>query len=613
MSGVSAQLSEKVRNLKALQILLCIIPVVFPFLVKWTVPGFNWQVAVVFRSDPEYFPFVSALAQGWWSASPIPEFSLLDSTFPLANFAVHGSLFRMFGPLGFFVADGLFFTLLCLAVYQLVKVVIHDRMQAFICAFAAVVIGESVFVSILHWPFPSLLTGRFPRPLVITPVLIGHLAVLLAIQAHGLTRSRCLFLAALSGITFNLSPQLAQLVFLVSVPGIMLSPAVPLRDRCRHLAIWSAVSAIVSLPTLLQLFANGRDADWGRRLGMEPLGCLLSPNPAMESLPGWYRILFLGVVLGVTAYAVRKRVRSGWSEHWRAIVMTTLILLIGLMTVCPLNNLLIRTSIQEYHYKVLAMDYYFPVGLLFMAACIPYFRLPRIATASAVVALCLAMSVRCAQRFQFAQHGIQSHPHGDMYQSDPPGYRHEFTQMVNFLGREQTGRSVLSFDYLPAYYLVNFAGFRSELPHPFLSKTADIDIEDRFLGALKAAGVQSTQLDNILQAVPRDGEIDLFPYLLGHAKYHVNEYYALRPADDYEPYYRDRIPGSGRSTWGTLAIPISEFDRLKRRFEEIPAAKPDVIILHSDGVEGGMTPGQAEYTQIFRSRIFRIFERHHAL
>jgi hypothetical protein len=70
-------------------------------------PGESQSVQALYRAgDMEYFPLIQALARGNWG-----EFALLEpvshhlGSFPLASIALHSFFYKLFGVIGFPIAD----------------------------------------------------------------------------------------------------------------------------------------------------------------------------------------------------------------------------------------------------------------------------------------------------------------------------------------------------------------------------------------------------------------------------------------------------------------------------------------------------------------------------
>jgi len=598
-------------------------------------PSAPLSVTAIYRQpdDVEYYEQIQAMSRGNFGESNIAEkHGSGVASFPYASFVLHAICYRLFGAVGFIVADVIvylvFFRLLAALLGLLGggQLVSHAAAAMIVTDGFSRLMGMLSGYEILGSRFVFEVWGtRIPRPFITEVFFLACLffAVSLLTGHSAPTKRRSwinigvalslliqgdVYLAVTAGASIGL---LAAYLLLES----------PKRADLIKCLLWFAVSALVAvLPFLLQRLLEHPDLP--RRLGVFSLPRsaafrigFMSVTPVLIALTMGLFFAFLQPVF----YCIEQARKNA-----RAIFFLSLIPLVAFLGL-HINVFVLGKTVQVDHfpYAFESVSAY-SLSLLCYVLFLVFFELVRrrlqaFPTLPSLLGNHLDQPVTLMVCALVAFHLATSRPHypmghlrGDLepYQKLGPNYRSAFTDLAKELSKDtyKSASVVATFDTKVRTWWSTFREGNSFNPDVFLTTVSDAEIESRLVILCKLLGMQQPEQ---FGAFVKEWMINAI--WLGHNKYQATRLYTFGPIEQYPKEVRKSIQNlSWFETWH-LFIPHDEVTRLQDLFArtrlEPSGIRPDVIVLTSYDLAQGLEPLPVFFAPSFQNDTFKVWTR----
>lgn len=597
-------------------------------------PDVPLSVHALYRplGDIQYFPLITAFARLNFGEAAYSEHQRTG----ISSFSPAGMLPHVFGygitqhPIGFAVGDLIatfgYFLALGLFLWTCGVSLATARCVAVLTT-VGVVSQLSLLVTNLHlWP-PQLFIWvwgeRLPRPLVseIYVLLAWGLLLQVARTPPAEQRPRRWVFA---GVALSLSVQsdvhsaVTFALLLVAIVALTLWDRRGIDRDFVRCWLWFAASFIV----VAGLFAVQQaliHPDVARRLGVFPIPRL---HPLFEV--GEVARAFAVVVFGVCTMAVAPMLTAaaGPGRLVRTLGLLTYTALAAYFAM-PVSSFLLGKGVQLYHFDdrwLVFSSYAVLVFVLFLATGAldrVRRRLRRRGRRRRAFRLAEALlgMVTLLLSLQMLRAMDYGRPEGPVREDIPsydqlPDYYDNFVALVRELESERwrDARVLGTLDHQLYVWWTAFEHKAMYVSDPCYSTIDDDETERRLLSFLQLVGARSEQIPLLVS----DQGIHIF--FLGCAKYQASKAHHYGPIEEYPPADQRVIrEGPVTANW-TLAIPRSELQRLRMRFQrvrlrDVPFASPDVIVLNASDRARGLEPPQKSYDRKYANGAFEVWKR----
>jgi hypothetical protein len=599
-------------------------------------PGEPASVSVLYRhpeGDIEYYPLVAAQARGSFT-----EFSVKEEEgtrlrwFPFPPLAVHATCYAAFGPYGFAVADAL----VSAAFYGLLFALLRTlRVSALLAAVVALLAtshqGITLTIGVGGHAFPLLAPvwgERIPRPFVSEVFVLAALLALIRIAVGGRMERPAMAWAAL-GVALALVIQSDVYSAFILLGGFGVLVLSRWWSRAEGTS-WNAAIAIGTMGLFCVPFVIQRlleHPDLPVRFGMFPVSRL---RPLVDLKVLARSVFPLSVLAG--NYALIGAFRNdidrlhgdGWARSLRGVMVFFGALVALAFAAMPISTVVLGKAIQINHFPVRAAEfatYAHAVCLILgldlvcrgIASQLTGPAAPRMAMAVILLTLlCLGVlygRARTDTGSRYLRH-LRTDTHGELDGLSREPYRDEFARLVRHLSQDVAGRGSVLATFDPQVYSwwLTFAEGHSFLAEPFISAVPDAIVEDRTIAFCRLIGMNSDEFISYIKQWNVNG------WWLCSNKYQASKAHMFSTPDDYPPAELQAIRATTLyHTWHTV-VPISEANRLRRKFELAAMADDhrwqlDVIVLTNDGPLPKFAPPAAKWRLTFESPRFRLYER----
>lgn len=577
--------------------------------------GLDPVVSLIRRHhEPPYLPFIGTAAQLSFSETSVLEYrGQYVHSCPVLPFFVYGLPYRFFGMAGIIAADCLLMAGVWLSLRLLLREIGVGPMVASVAAMLCVTLALGPLSEALArcgldvalpWSNYFRAPYRFPRPFLSDIPMLLSLALLLRIflgQAarrwHWIALGLCLGVQLQSNIYFV---PVAGLCFLAGWLWCFWRKASPRASLLVNALLTGAAALLAAAPFVAQrLLAH---PDLARRFGVFP-----TPRLGFYfQLIGWQDLaLVVAVALLVCGgyWLARKRPPI-------ALASSLVLLVVFAMLAMPLQTLLLGTAIQPGHYPLEThrlAGYAIFLLLMLGVARLTEWRWPPLAKGAALAgALLLAIwpPLRCHAAWLDKPPGYQGTPF-----ASTPHFVDDLQQVLRELRGERYARCKV------------LGAFAVELDAAWLlGKDHTVYLADAFYSAVPDAVLESRILSFChTVGVPDLRRLFLEKYVLwtlSHHKYQAHSEHTFAPASHYPPGIVEQIlfPPAGcgpLNTWGLMAVPLEEQERLERTYREGRAleGRLDVIALTNDEAFRDCEPDRSQWELTYRNATFRIYVR----
>jgi hypothetical protein len=635
-------------------------------LSAWLHPGEPWSVAVLYRTDYTYFPWIRALADGHFQ----PAFVLdpdgpIQANFPFFSLGFYGLLVHLFSWFGFMLADVLlitgFYVLLAaglkmtglpsLASEAISLAVICEMpcallesltrlsqappwtlLLAFLVLFGLAValrgqaqlfldrktnLGKTFYLTgvicfFFIWGFYTDWKPRLIRPLLSEFAFWGWLLIILrALSSPRLPDRKHAFLFGLSLGYLLQNDFHVTLACLLSLPGFFI--LLGLKHSWKKALLWLIPAGggflIAAFPFLLARWHENPET--ALRYGIFPISRF-----ALPSFEGPYRMLyFLNAALGAGFLGVAQILKK--TRHSSVIPFIYFAVILATMGVfaLPLSVLVLGKSVQIYYFLERVWKTAFYSGLLIFA--IGWIRLYSNSSAAKFPP---AFRLRLAGLFFLAAFSSSvwvnygrasvSQPAMPFWVETPHPelYRQQFSELVRELEKPAyaSNRVLGTWDHqVSTWWLVSRGGAVLN-PDGFISPLSSQEMETRLILAGHLLGLSPDDFIYWLENPTTN------ICWLGCDKYQATSGYTFRPLAEYSIHQQDRIRRvSIFSSWHVL-LPVTEGDRLKKAYQTQPPMTkipPDLIILHRDSWLARFSPVPRDYVLVFQNAGFSCYQK----
>jgi hypothetical protein len=599
-------------------------------------PGVPFALRTLYGAgDIQYYPLVAAAGRLNFGEPMLAESYRAGWTaFPLGSIAGHALVVRVLGAAGYMVMDVVAALGHFIVVGMLLRVLGLPRLYVRLVA-ATVTTGamfhywrQLIDIGAIHGRmFPAFWGHRFPRPLITESLMVLALAglVRLARGSRGsLPSPLCAFAVGGSlSIVAQGDVHAAFSLFLGAAAVLLLllverGPTDRVFVRCALALLAGAI--VLILPALLQQMLTHPDLP--RRLGLFIV-------PRSEPLADFERqTMRLTNLLGATLVAVlaTRFVRPETSRLGLGLAVVGFVAVVSMFALA-LFSVVLGYNIQTSHfhdrwyrfssYAFMAAGLWLLLGFWTLlrkraAHGIRLWLVERLLPCVGVVLLALATVAQLTRdyahvitagppRFEFARY------------TNVPNYRGNLSGLMAALKveRERGARILGTLDHHVLVYWTAFLNGFVFVPDPFSSAAPDAEIERRLLAFAKLVGLPPALLAGFLE------DPAILNFFLGHNKYQASIAHHFAPLSDYSPAVRASIEKSAiYDTW-RLALPISERQRLERRFAEVPPAgegglaAPDLLLLSTVDLSAGLLAPPDHYDLVYENQAFRLWSLRH--
>ena len=594
--------------------------------VCWIAPLFlaphrSVNETILFRQggDPDYLTQVAAVAH-----FNIGETSVIEHagkgvrSFPVASVLPHALLFRLWGGVGFILADILVTLVyawllryyLCKAgtapgIAELLSIVVVSGMAGWI-------IGKSwqfgLRLPVAFWEI------RFPRPFVTEVfVICFFLFAYIALRDADRQRLSIWFLLGLTLACLVQSDIYEATNTLLVLAFILVYLAITGSDRKAVIlkgAVTSATVVVFSLFFIYQYLHTSKDVM--RRWGVFPTYHRPVFIGGKRLLLAAAVVLAIGILLAYLSSDDRKRHRQP------ALILAGVAVIASLFS-CPLSTMILRQTVQIYHYRddaYLMIGYactlyvgYLLTDALHSRLMLGMHQLRRVAPVAGmlVVTACLVLVYR--NTYEHVKSDYPTAPSMLLYPIDfaLKHYRSDFSRLHQHLGLAPYSRAtVLGTIDLQLADWWQYQGKYLYLPDNFDSLASDHEHEARVCSFVHMLGSSTEEFGQLLDSGYLWGE------WIGAGKYIANSLFTPWPIEDYSGDAQQRIAQTSPLDSWHLELPRSERHRLMDGYSRTSSdltgvRRPDIIILNGGRLRKLFHPERGPWKLAWSSGTFELW------
>ncbi len=584
------------------------------------------SVSTIYRSpvgDIQYYEIISALSKFNFGESNL--FEMRNQSiqgFPFISLIIHAICFRLFGAVGFWIADIIVsYLFFCLLTFFF-KLIFRNDLVALI---VSLLICTSFISTVAHFTFPNIFHRisiwglRIPRPFIAELFMLSTLIANILLLTYRNKVINSLSYWILSGISLSFLIQsdlyagfTFSILFLILLFIIFTKSSAKLKLFYRIIIMGIAV-VITSLPILYQQLHVSHSLV--QRFGSFPIQNIKNFMVFSGDVIPIIGLLLIAAVL-VFIYYVFDNERY---NNVKKIVLYFLLLdflgLISLFLFCFIT----RKGIQLYNFEGRTeryISYSFIVFLGFLMSlflnkisCNERFKqLPTIKIKyllNILLAFIAILSLRHV--FQQAKNRInyQAHMRTDIYNFKD--YRKDFNELATELVNYKNKNYVLgTFDHQVHVYWQTFCNGWSFLPDLFISTAEDSIAEQRLNLFVKKLNMNNEQFSELLQ----QPSVTICWLVL--AKYQASKAYTYADISDYSQGLQDIIKQTSVIDNWSIIMPDKERVRLESNFKkqiDNDFFKLDMIVLTNDSYLINAKPDSLKYEQVFANKTFKMWKR----
>ncbi len=593
-------------------------------------PDESWATLAMYRGkDMQSFPIMSNLAHlGFGEPSLFESHNqgLLSERY--VPWALHAALFRLFGGMGFFVADliltplrfALMFLLLRRSgVGRALAIAVSAVLTCSVTGDFGQLTGAVPGIPILFWGL------RIPRPYVSELFLLGTLVPALIIGRGIREDARTgvwpwLICGTSAGLLLQ-SDFYAGTGLGIGLFGILALAAWRVngerRVRLVRGSVIAAVScAVILLPMVIQTLHLNPE-------GPVRLGLFTVPRTHPFFIPDirWHATIL--ALLGAEWWSTRHGPRALSTPERAAGRLVLLAITVGALFAMPITNIVLGQGIELYHYRdtfsrflsLALLVYVVQFGQALWDTLVASnktgwigrrgYRSLHVALIGAAILACLFYT----WRFALVLPRRSDHLRSEFAEWDSlSDYRRNFVELTRELSRDAyDGKLVLgTFDTQVWSWWVTFRGGYSFLADACTSNTSDAELERRLGLLAKTVGMTHAEF----AAFIRRRYVDIF--WLGCSKYQASKAHTFAPLWDYPEGVPGAIAGSSIFSSFNVALPLTTRQRLAALYDELalPAAERlDLIVLTKDESLAAFAPSPKESSLVFENDVFRVWTR----